>query len=102
MQIMKKFILIILIISLLITGLLACGNDSESSTPSNTSSTTNETTNETSKPEKVTKIVFAFPTWTGAPKDLAKVQDAIPYFSARRTWPFFGHTDHGKRQIKHG
>ncbi len=82
---MKKRILAAALSCLLLLGLLAgCASNSAppAASPSTSSNITSPATASSSDPtpsasEEIKKVIVAFPTWSGPPADLGKVQDAI-------------------------
>lgn len=92
---MKKSIVILFIISVILTGFVACSGNSKNANIQNDSNetekqTTNETGNEAANedevpaPDEIVKLVVAFPTWTGTPEDLTQVQEAMNEISREK------------------
>ena len=75
---MKKKVAAIFMASMMALSLGACGSSNTSSSGSGSAdSSKSGSASETGNSGEVEKIVVSFPTWTGAPADTEKVQEAI-------------------------
>lgn len=76
---MKKKVAAIFMASIMACSMAACGSSGGSSDSSKTDSKDKSTASSTAEngSGEVEKIIVSFPTWTGAPADTEKVQEAI-------------------------
>ena len=76
---MKKKVAAIFMASIMACSMAACGSSGGSSDSGKTDSKDKSTASSTAEngSGEVEKIIVSFPTWTGAPADTEKVQEAI-------------------------
>ena len=77
---MKKKLIAVGLATTMALSLAACGDSGDNAAPSDSGSSSTGTQNNDSSAAasgEVTKLVMTFPTWTGAPIDTLKIQDAM-------------------------